>query len=178
MEASNSGRYIRKNRKLKNLSQEELADLVGVSRNTISDWENGKVSIKYENAETLAEVFGVTAPEIIMGEDLTGLNPETREALSAKFKELSEQVNSVNNVTINIEDRGIMTLDVAITALAFAFFATSMGIRAVFPHTTPNLVCCIIIACLGIVVLSFGKIIIKTLDKSLKDRTQDKDAPE
>ena len=89
MEVSNSGPYIRKNRKLKNLSQEELAVLVGVSRNTISDWENDKVSIKYENAEVLAEVFGVTAPEVMVGKDLTGLDSETRQAISMKFKEKS-----------------------------------------------------------------------------------------
>ena len=175
MEVSNSGPYIRKNRKLKNLSQEELAVLVGVSRNTISDWENDKVSIKYENAEVLAEVFGVTAPEVMVGKDLTGLDSETRQAISMKFKELSEQVDSVNNVTINIEDRGILTLDVAVTALSFAFFATAMGIQAVFPHTTLNRVCCIVIAVLGVVVMVFGRKIIRMLDKQLKERIKDMD---
>lgn len=172
MEAANSGRYIRQNRKLKKLSQDELADLVGVSRNTISGWETNKVSIKYENAEVLAEVFGVTAPEIMVGKDLTGLDSETREALSIKFRELSEQVDSVNSVTINIEDRGIMTLDVAITALAFAFFATAMGIHSVFPHTALNRVCCLVVACLGIVVMVFGRKIIRVLDNQLKERSK------
>ena len=42
MNQANIGAYIAKKRKEKNLTQEQLAEKLGVSNKTISKWENGK----------------------------------------------------------------------------------------------------------------------------------------
>ena len=51
---------IKKLRKQAKLSQQTLADQIGVFRNTISNWETGYSQISLENAKNVAEYFGVT----------------------------------------------------------------------------------------------------------------------
>ena len=41
-------------------SQEELAEKIGIKRNTYSDWENGKCKPNYEKLEKIADFFGVS----------------------------------------------------------------------------------------------------------------------
>ena len=55
-------------RKLKGLSQEELGEQLGVSRQTISKWEKGSAYPDMLNLMTISEFFGVTADELINGE--------------------------------------------------------------------------------------------------------------
>ena len=42
-----------------NLSLSELADMIGVSRQALSSWENGRKDIPEQRVEQLAEFFGV-----------------------------------------------------------------------------------------------------------------------
>ena len=44
MNQTNIGSYIARKRREKNLTQEQLAERLGVSNKTISKWENGKCS--------------------------------------------------------------------------------------------------------------------------------------
>ncbi len=55
-----TGKEIRKARKAKKLTQEELADLVGVSRSAVYDWERGKYSPTGERAVRLAKTLGLS----------------------------------------------------------------------------------------------------------------------
>lgn len=41
-------------------SQEELAEKIGIKRNSYSDWENGKCKPNYEKLEKIADFFGVS----------------------------------------------------------------------------------------------------------------------
>ena len=41
-------------------SQEELAEQIGIKRNSYSDWENGKCKPSYEKLEKIADFFGVS----------------------------------------------------------------------------------------------------------------------
>lgn len=47
----------------KGLNQGELAEKLGVTRNTISSWENGKLP-SLKNANKLADFFGVSVLDI------------------------------------------------------------------------------------------------------------------
>lgn len=61
---------IRELRKQSRLSQQALADQIGVFRNTISNWETGYSQISLENAKKVAEYFGVTI-EYLLESDKT-----------------------------------------------------------------------------------------------------------
>ena len=59
---------IRELRKKAKLSQQALADQIGVFRNTISNWETGYSQISLENAKNVAEYFGVTIDYLLGSE--------------------------------------------------------------------------------------------------------------
>ena len=63
------GSYIAHKRREQNLTQEQLAQQLGVSNKTISKWENGKCIPDYSIIKRLCEALHVTLPELMDGED-------------------------------------------------------------------------------------------------------------
>ena len=63
------GSYIAHKRREQNLTQEQLAQQLGVSNKTISKWENGKCMPDYSIIEPLCDALHVTLPELMDGED-------------------------------------------------------------------------------------------------------------
>ena len=61
-------------RKLHDYSQEELADLIGVSRQTLSKYETGESLPDIEKCRLLAEVFAVSVDAMITYEKGSGEN--------------------------------------------------------------------------------------------------------
>lgn len=59
---------IKKFRAKKGLSQNELADILFVSRQTVSSWENGRTQPDIESLEKLSEALSVSVEELIYGE--------------------------------------------------------------------------------------------------------------
>lgn len=62
------GSFIAKKRKEKNLTQQELAEKVGVTNRTIINWENGKNIPDYSLLIPLCEILEITIDELINGE--------------------------------------------------------------------------------------------------------------
>lgn len=52
-------------RKIANMSQEELAEKIGVSRQTLSKYETGESLPDIEKTSALAKVFGVTIDDLV-----------------------------------------------------------------------------------------------------------------
>lgn len=61
--------YVHKLRKLKKMTQEELASVVGVTRQTIISIEQGKYIASLPLALKMAEIFGVSVEEIFKLEE-------------------------------------------------------------------------------------------------------------
>ena len=74
---------IRELRKKAGIGQKELADIVGVSIPTVSDWETGKKQPSKERLRKLAEYFQVDEL-VILGKRVINIsaenNPRTKEA--------------------------------------------------------------------------------------------------
>ena len=60
-------------RKYHALSQEELAEKIGVSRQTLSKYETGESLPDIEKCKALADVFGITVDDLISYEKSTGM---------------------------------------------------------------------------------------------------------
>ena len=58
------GEVVKNKRKERNISQEELACLLNVSRPTVSDWERNIVTPNVENVVSMAEIFGCSIDEL------------------------------------------------------------------------------------------------------------------
>ena len=61
------GERLLKLRKEKNISQEELANILDVSRQTISKWETDQTNPDFDKIVPLCEYFGITSDELLSG---------------------------------------------------------------------------------------------------------------
>ena len=87
MDAVKTGAYLAILRKTKGLTQQEAADRLGVSNKTVSKWESGGGFPDITVLPALAELYGVTADDILAGETLTDRRrAETAEATAAQKK--------------------------------------------------------------------------------------------
>ena len=81
------GERVYKQRKMCGLTQEELAEAIGVSPQMISNLELGKKAIRPENLINLCAALKVSADYILTGDSRSG----ERAAVSEKIFELSHE---------------------------------------------------------------------------------------
>lgn len=94
-------------RKEKGLSQEELADKLGLSRQAVSKWERAEASPDTDNLICLAKIYGVSLDDLLnTDESPENIAKEVKEAQEEK-KVQEEKKKS----TVNIGDRGIHIVD-------------------------------------------------------------------
>lgn len=62
------GKFISKRRKDKNLTQAELAEMLGVSGNAVSKWERGLCLMDMSLLKPLSEILDVSVNDILAGE--------------------------------------------------------------------------------------------------------------
>ena len=82
------GKQIKRYRMEANLSQEELADKVFVSRQTISNWENDKNYPDINSLVLMSEVFHVSLDHLVKG-DLERMKKEIDKQEYAEFQKNS-----------------------------------------------------------------------------------------
>ena len=63
------GKFIAKKRKKQNLTQEQLAERLGISNKTVSKWETGKCMPDYAVVKSLCEELKVSVSELMDGEE-------------------------------------------------------------------------------------------------------------
>ena len=63
-----TGKFIAHKRKEKNLTQEQLAEKLGVSNKTVSKWETGKCMPDYSVVKALCDELEITVAEFMDGE--------------------------------------------------------------------------------------------------------------
>lgn len=64
------GKIIIEKRKSQKLSQEELAEMIGVTRQTISNWELEETSPDLKQAQKLCEIFNISMDELMSKENV------------------------------------------------------------------------------------------------------------
>lgn len=77
-------------RKQNKLSQEELAEKIGVSRQAVSKWERAEASPDTDNLIMLSKVYGVTLDELLNA-------PEEKEEPEAKEEAKAEDADTAEN---------------------------------------------------------------------------------
>ena len=66
------GKFIAENRKLKTMTQVELAEKLGVSDRSVSKWENGKCMMDLSLFEPLCKELDISINELLSGERISG----------------------------------------------------------------------------------------------------------
>lgn len=93
MDQMKIGAFLKKLRKEKNLTQEQLAEQFNVSGRTVSRWETGINMPDISILVNLAEFYNVSIPEIIDGERKSEkMNEEVKETV-LKLSDYAETIN-------------------------------------------------------------------------------------
>ena len=71
MDQKNIGSFITSKRRERNLTQEQLAEKLGVSNKTISKWENGRCLPDYSIIEALCKMLDVSISELLEGKEIS-----------------------------------------------------------------------------------------------------------
>lgn len=75
-------------RKQKNLTQEELAEVLFVSRTAISKWESGKGYPSIDSLKAVSKFFGITIDELLSGDELLSIAEEDTRQNSLRVRDL------------------------------------------------------------------------------------------
>ena len=85
MDTNKTGAYLAMLRKAKGLTQEAAAEILGVSNKTVSKWETGGGFPEITVLPALAELYGVTADDILAGRTLRQESPPETAALKRRL---------------------------------------------------------------------------------------------
>ncbi|WP_228480101.1 helix-turn-helix domain-containing protein, partial [Streptococcus suis] len=109
---------IKNLRTTKNLSQDELAEKLYISRQAVSKWENGEATPDIDKLVQLAEIFGVSLDYLVLGKE-----PE---------KEIVVEQRGKMNVWEFLANYWWVLIPIMI--IAFGLFAAAMRILQKFPN--------------------------------------------
>ncbi len=121
------GERLFKLRKAKNLSQEEVADLLKVTRQTVSKWETNQSVPEFDKIVPLCELFEIGVEEL-----LTGKRPEE--------KEVAEIVEEEKNVPSREEIRKKSAEVVSTSVFLYIFAVVEIMLGIAFFGLNPILV--------------------------------------
>ncbi len=79
---------IQELRKQKGLTQEELAEVLFVSRTAISKWESGRGYPNIDSLKAISKFFGVTIDELLSGDELLTIAEEDTRQKENRFRDL------------------------------------------------------------------------------------------
>lgn len=112
------GRYIAEKRRIKNLTQAQLAEQLGISDKTVSKWECGRSMPDYALIQSLCETLDISVSELIEGKEAS-LHERQLMELLRRTQELERQNGILHGVIMLI-------FGIALQALAPHFFGSPM----------------------------------------------------
>ncbi len=100
MDQEKIGKFIAECRKKKKMTQQELADKLGITDKAISKWENGRCMPDISLLEALTEELGITINELIKGERIQREKREEQfnENIKMTLKELEISHKKINDL--------------------------------------------------------------------------------
>ena len=98
-------------RKQSGYSLEQVAELLGLSRQAISKWESGQGKPEIDNIVKLTEIYNVSADYILLGTEKVSVPVPEKKELSREYKKAI----------------GIIAI-IAATAIVTVLFITALGL--------------------------------------------------
>ena len=126
MDLEKIGKFIAKARKLKNLTQQELADILGVSDRTIGNWENGRNMPDLSLFKPLCQALDITLNDLMSGEKVREkeLEEKFEENIENTIKYSNKKVKRVKKISILVAI--IIGLILSTLGVLFAIDVTRM----------------------------------------------------
>ena len=102
------GEKIKEDRKQKNLTQKQLADLIGAAHNSISDWENNKNKPDPDTIELLCGVLKIT-PNYLLASSEDDFSPKEKTIIK-KYRSLDSHGQETVTYILDRETERVKTL--------------------------------------------------------------------
>ncbi len=131
------GRFISEKRKDKKITQEQLAEKLGVSTNAVSKWERGLCLMDMSLLKPLSEILEVSVNEILSGEKIDDKDIEKKS--EENIINLSELIN-------------LKTMKYGIIGMAMFFIV--LVLISMFKNTSPSALVSLICAYNSVTFLS------------------------
>ncbi len=97
MDQEKIGSFIKNIRKEKGLTQEQLAEKLGVSQKSVSRWETGKTMPDYSMLPTICEVLEINVAELLGAERITG-DSVSKKQVTAMVQSMISLVNNKSRI--------------------------------------------------------------------------------
>lgn len=89
-------------RSLRGVSQEKMAEMLGIEQTTYSNWETGKIDLTLKNLERIATALQVDVKTFWDSEQFTDKNWKPSETLSAIVNEASQKYSVLRSKSKNM----------------------------------------------------------------------------
>ena len=96
-----TGQYIAGKRKLKNLTQADVAEKLGITDRAVSKWERGLCLPDSSQMLPLCRILDITVSELLSGEDIE--EDEIRASAAALILELKRKEEETNRYLLHLE---------------------------------------------------------------------------
>lgn len=97
-------------RKQKGLSQEELANRLNVSRQTVSKWEIGDSTPDMEKLAAISSLFDISLDELVMGKE-PDTEPDVKSGVKSGVENSIEKTADSKSTLENVLNEKILTSD-------------------------------------------------------------------
>ena len=126
-----TGKFIALKRRQKNLTQEQLAEKLGVSNKTISKWETGKCMPDYVIVKSLCEELEITVAELLDGEISKDKSVRTYDDeqildLIRRTQELEKQKNMLYGIMLIVMGIALQALSYVVGGSDFKDFISGL----------------------------------------------------
>lgn len=119
-------------RKQKGFSQEELANRLNVSRQTISKWEVGESTPDMEKLVAISDLFEVSLDKLVKGEEPESADPSEQIVKSELYSDIKEHVLTKDNkvkAKKGLKIAGIIAgIIILIDVISFVVYAIMFGL--------------------------------------------------
>lgn len=142
MDKKTIGTFISVLRKSKGLTQKELGDMLGVSDKAVSRWERDECAPDISLIPVIADIFGVTADELLRGEKST-------EEKLPDFSKKSETVTKhiINTTIARFRTKSIISIALSVIGIIIAVIINYALLRAYIAFGVYMVLCVISVAC-------------------------------
>lgn len=129
MNQSKIGKFIAEKRKEQKLTQQDLAEKIGVSDRTIGNWENGRNLPDVSLFKPLCDILSITINDLISGEKIDSKNYED------KFEE--NIINTLNFTNKKIKENDdkigilLIILGICFSILSLSFYPSNSPVNII-----------------------------------------------
>lgn len=134
----NFGEKLYELRKLKNLSQEEVADKLNVTRQTVSKWETNQSTPDFDKIVPLCELFEISTEELLTGK----VQEEKNDNINVKNGESENKV--LTKEEVRRKSAEVVSTSIFIYILAVAILIVAIPVLKVNPIVATAIFLCMI----------------------------------